>query len=179
MGNLIKLCLFLTLFNISFSEEKFLEEEPVYEVETEEEVVTGKSLFFENSNLIRIEMRKDGDEKFGEEKENLQKKIEKLEKQKQILLKKEKTVIWRNQKNQRKIRDKKLLMLGIIFEITNTILYDENILLGHLFNFKKLNIIELDSLKKDGEKTFEMLKIHDKKMILHLSSEEKKQGIIS
>lgn len=68
MGNLIKLCLFLTLFNISFSEEKFLEEEPVYEVETEEEVVTGKSLFFENSNLIRIEMRKDGDEKFGEEK---------------------------------------------------------------------------------------------------------------
>ena len=65
-------------------------------------------------------------------------------------------------------------MLGIIFEITNTILYDENILLGHLFNFKKLNMIELDSLKKDGEKTFEELKIHDKKMILHLSSEEKR-----
>lgn len=82
--------------------------------------------------------------------------------------------MWRNQKNQRKIRDKKLLMLGIIFEITNTILYDENILLGHLFNFKKLNMIELDSLKKDGEKTFEELKIHDKKMILHLSSEEKR-----
>ena len=53
-----------------------------------------------------------------------------------------------NLKNQRKIRDKKALNLVIIFEITNTILYDENILLGHLFNFKKLNMIELDSLKK-------------------------------
>ena len=39
-------------------------------------------------------------------------------------------------------------MLGIIFELTNTILYDENILLGHLFNFKNLNGIELDVLKK-------------------------------
>ena len=68
MGNLIKLCLFLTLFNISFAEEEFLEEEPIYNVKAEEEVVTGKSLFFENSNLIRIEMRKDGDKKFGEEK---------------------------------------------------------------------------------------------------------------
>lgn len=72
MGNLIKIFLFLTLFNISFSEEEFYEEKPDYEVEVEaeaeEEVVTGKSLFFENSNLIRIEMRKDGDKKFGEEK---------------------------------------------------------------------------------------------------------------
>lgn len=48
-------------------------------------------------------------------------------------------------------------MLGIIFELTNTILYDENILLGHLFNFKNLNGIELDVLKKNGEKTFEDL----------------------
>lgn len=64
MGNLIKLCLFLTLFNISFAEEEFLEEEPIYNVRAEEEIVTGKSLFFENSNLIRIEMRKDGDKKF-------------------------------------------------------------------------------------------------------------------
>ena len=64
MGNLIKIFLFLTLFNISFSEEEFYEEKPDYEVEAEEEVVTGKSLFFENSNLIRIEMRKDGDKKF-------------------------------------------------------------------------------------------------------------------
>ena len=68
MGNLIKIFLFLTLFNISFSEEEFYEEKPDYEVEAEEEVVTGKSLFFENSNLIRIEMRKDGDKKFGKEK---------------------------------------------------------------------------------------------------------------
>ncbi len=68
MGNLIKIFLFLTLFNISFSEEEFYEEKPDYEVEAEKEVVTGKSLFFENSNLIRIEMRKDGDKKFGEEK---------------------------------------------------------------------------------------------------------------
>lgn len=68
MGNLIKIFLFLTLFNISFSEKEFYEEKPDYEVEAEEEVVTGKSLFFENSNLIRIEMRKDGDKKFGEEK---------------------------------------------------------------------------------------------------------------
>ena len=66
MGNLIKIFLFLILFNISFSEEEFYEEKPDYEAE--EEVVTGKSLFFENSNLIRIEMRKDGDKKFGEEK---------------------------------------------------------------------------------------------------------------
>ena len=65
-------------------------------------------------------------------------------------------------------------MLGIIFELTNTILYDENILLGHLFNFKNLNGIELDVLKKNGEKTFEDLKNHDRKMVLHLSSEEKK-----
>ena len=45
MGNLIKIFLFLTLFNISFSEEEFYEEKPDYEVEAEEEVVTGKSLF--------------------------------------------------------------------------------------------------------------------------------------
>ena len=74
MGNLIKICLFLTLFNISFAEEEFLEEEPIYNVKAEEEVVTGKSLFFENSNLIRIEMRK-----IKLEKEQLKrKKIQKL-----------------------------------------------------------------------------------------------------
>jgi hypothetical protein len=89
-------------------------------------------------------------------------------------LKKEKITTWKKLKTQRKIREKKLLMLGIIFEITNTILYDENILLGHLFNFKNLNIIEIDLLKKNGEKTFEDLKNHDRKMVLNLSTEEKK-----
>jgi hypothetical protein len=77
MGNLIKIFLFLTLFNISFSEEEFYEEKLDYEVEAEEEVVTGKSLFFENSNLIRIEMRKDGDKKFGEKKAEYSKETEK------------------------------------------------------------------------------------------------------
>ena len=72
------------------------------------------------------------------------------------------------------MRDKKLLMLGIIFEITNTILYDENVLLGHLFNFKILNGIELDFFKREGEKIFKNLEEHDKKVVSYLSTEERK-----
>lgn len=71
MGNLVKIFLFLTLFNVSFCEEEVYDENYYVEAEAAaEEIVTGKSLFFENSNLIRIEMRKDGDKKFGGEKEN-------------------------------------------------------------------------------------------------------------
>lgn len=71
MGKIVKIFLFLVLFNVSFCEEEVYDEGyyEEAEIEAKEEVTTGKSLFFENSNLIRIEMRKDGDKKFGEEKE--------------------------------------------------------------------------------------------------------------
>lgn len=65
-------------------------------------------------------------------------------------------------------------MLGIIFEVTNTIFYNENILLGHLFKFKNLNRIELDLLKEEGEKIFRDLNEYDRDIVSHLSTEERK-----
>lgn len=77
-------------------------------------------------------------------------------------------------KKQRRIRAKKLLKLGLAVEITNLTEYDINILLGHLFNFKNINIIEQEKLKKDGEHFFEELSKYDEQMAAALTTVEKK-----
>ena len=72
MGIIKKVLIFFLLCNVlavaNKMEEVIENEVPISEDIEEEEVLTGKSLFYENSELIRIEMRENNIGKFGAEK---------------------------------------------------------------------------------------------------------------
>lgn len=85
MGIVKKVFIFFSLCSIlAFAAEKeemnkndILNSEEMSE-QVEEEVLTGKSLFYENSNLIRIEMRENNIGKFETEKNKNQDKNQEL-----------------------------------------------------------------------------------------------------
>lgn len=72
MGIIKKALIIFLLCNVlvvaNEMEEVTENEVPISEAIEEEEVLTGKSLFYENSELIRIEMRENNIGKFGAEK---------------------------------------------------------------------------------------------------------------
>lgn len=93
------------------------------------------------------------------------KKVTRKEKLKQIKLRNE----------ERRLRARILLKFGIIIEITSLNDYSKNILLGHLFNFSKLNPIEKSNFKNIGEKLFKELSTFDKEKTQVLTTIERKK----
>lgn len=77
-------------------------------------------------------------------------------------------------KKKRQKRDRKLLLLGIILEITDLFIYEQEIILGHLFNFKKITPITYTKLKEIGSETLKKLDEYDDNIVLSLSTDEKK-----
>lgn len=100
---------------------------------------------------------------------NLKKKISTLSKKKSYLLKKK-------QKKERILRARKLLKLGIIFEITLTEMYSVEIIVGHLLELNNKEN-EIEYFKYLGEKILSEISIekHDQKEVLLLDREEKKK----
>lgn len=58
--------------------------------------------------------------------------------------------------------------------MTNTFKYETNIILGHLFNFKNINIFEQEKYKKIGEDFLKDLTDYDSKIVRNLTTKEKK-----
>lgn len=77
-------------------------------------------------------------------------------------------------KKKRQERDRKLLLLGIILEITDLFIYEQEIILGHLFNFKKITPITYTKLKEIGSEILKKLDEYDDNIVLSLSTDEKK-----
>ena len=90
-------------------------------------------------------------------------------------LKRKQLIELQNQKKiERKIRARILLRLGLIVEITNLNEYSINTILGHLFNFDKLSIIEIEELKKAGKILVDELDKFDEEQVNILTTTEKK-----
>lgn len=100
---------------------------------------------------------------------NLRKRISNLEKKKYI------TII-QEHKIARKIRDHKLLQLGLLFEITYTLIYSEYQITGHLLRLKDKQEKELNILRTAGNAIFSEISIeeHDKEEVRYLLTEERK-----
>lgn len=60
-------------------------------------------------------------------------------------------------------------------EYTDVLIFDEEILLGHLFNLKKSSYIQLEKYEEYGEKRLSFLNENDKEIVQQLSYEEKKK----
>lgn len=58
--------------------------------------------------------------------------------------------------------------------MTNTFEYEDNVILGHLFNFKNINIFEQQKLKEMGENFLKELDDYDSNIARSLSTKEKK-----
>ncbi|MDO4689824.1 MAG: hypothetical protein Q4A58_00820 [Fusobacterium sp.] len=100
---------------------------------------------------------------------NLKKRIAVLTKRKRYLQRKGK-------KKERILRARKLLKLGIIFEITLTKEYSTEVIVGHLLELNNKEN-EIEYFKYLGEKILSEISIekHDQKEVLFLDREEKKK----
>ena len=99
----------------------------------------------------------------------LKRKIVVLEKQKRFKENKEKKKI-------RIERARKLLKLGIIFEITLANIYSIELIVGYLSELKDKSQAELEIIKFNGNKILAEISIdtHDKKEVIFLSRDERK-----
>lgn len=100
---------------------------------------------------------------------NLKRKIAVLKKQKKFKENKEKKKI-------RIERARRLLKLGIIFEITLADIYSIELIIGYLSELKNRSQAELEIIKFSGNKilTETSIESHDKKEVIFLSRDERK-----
>ena len=103
-------------------------------------------------------------------------KIHKI-KRKIAVLKKQKR--FKENKEKRKIRierARRLLKLGIIFEITLANIYSIELIVGYLSELKDKSQAELEIIKFNGNKILAEISIdtHDKKEVIFLSRDERK-----
>lgn len=100
---------------------------------------------------------------------NLKRKIAVLKKQKKFKENKEKKKI-------RIERARRLLKLGIIFEITLADIYSIELIIGYLSELKNRSQAELEIIKFSGNKILTETSIegHDKKEVIFLSRDERK-----
>ncbi|MEE0137723.1 conjugal transfer protein TraD [Fusobacterium ulcerans] len=90
-----------------------------------------------------------------------------------ITIKERQQQIWENKK-QRRARAKKLLRLGLALEVTQLFIYSQEIILGHLFQFKKVVPMDQEKFKLYGEEILKEIDRHDEEVISDLTKEEKK-----
>ena len=103
-------------------------------------------------------------------------KIFKIRKQISMLEKRKYLTVIQKHRIERKIRDQKLLHLGLLFEITYTLIYSENQVTGHLLQLKEKNKKEISFFKTEGNSIFSKISIeeHDKEEIKYLTTEERR-----
>lgn len=80
-------------------------------------------------------------------------------------------------KKKRRERAKKLLRLGILFEMTSTDIYSTELIIGYLLELKEKKIYEIGALKYYGNKilTENSIKKHDQRKVIFLDTDEKKK----
>lgn len=80
-------------------------------------------------------------------------------------------------KKKRRERARKLLRLGILFEMTSTDIYSIELIIGYLLELKEKKIYEIGALKYYGNKllTENSIEKHDQKEVIFLDTEEKKK----
>lgn len=100
---------------------------------------------------------------------NLKKRIAILTKRKRYLQKKE-------QKRERIERARRLLKLGIIFEITFTTIYPIELIVGHLLELRNMQQDKIEDFRYLGEKILSENSIekYDQEEIIFLNREERK-----
>ena len=74
-------------------------------------------------------------------------------------------------------RARKLLRLGILFEMTSTDIYSIELIIGYLLELKEKKIYEIGALKYYGNKllTENSIEKHDQKEVIFLDTKEKKK----
>ncbi|RRD38371.1 hypothetical protein EII28_01740 [Fusobacterium nucleatum] len=80
-------------------------------------------------------------------------------------------------KKKRIERARKLLRLGILFEMTSTDIYSIELIIGYLLELKEKKIYEIGALKYYGNKllTENSIEKHDQKEVIFLDTKEKKK----
>lgn len=104
-------------------------------------------------------------------------KIHKLKRRIAILESKKKLQIKKATKTKRIERARKLLKLGIIFEITMTEVYSIELIVGYLKSLDTKSYEELEYFRYLGNKVLDDISIekHDKNEVVFLSTEERRK----
>lgn len=104
-------------------------------------------------------------------------KIHKLKRRIAILESKKRFEIKKEARKKRRERARKLLKLGLIFEITITEVYTTELIVGYLKKLKTKTNDELDYFKFLGNRILKNISIekHDKEEVVFLSTEEKRR----
>ena len=99
--------------------------------------------------------------------EKFDNKIHKLKYNISLLKSRKKTIEKSKKKKLRIERARKLLKLGILFEMTSTDIYPIELIIGYLLELKEKKIYEIGTLKYYGNKILTEISIekHDKKEI--------------
>ena len=109
--------------------------------------------------------------------EKFDNKIHKLKYNISLLKSRKKTIEKSKNKKLRIERARKLLKLGILFEMTSTDIYPIELIIGYLLELREKKTYEIGTLKYYGNKILTEISIekHDKKEILFLDTEEKRK----
>ena len=109
--------------------------------------------------------------------EKINDKIHKLKYNISLLRSRKKAQEKSENKKKRRERARKLLRLGILFEMTSTDIYSTELIIGYLLELKEKKIYEIGALKYYGNKILNENSIqkHDQKEVLFLDTEEKKK----
>lgn len=86
----------------------------------------------------------------------------------------------KGQKEQRKIRARDLLMIGLLIEKGGILNFEKEILLGYFMEFKKINSMEYRELQRRGQTLFQIKRnIDDFKELTYMERKEKAHNLIS
>ena len=109
--------------------------------------------------------------------EKINNKIHKLKYNISLLKSRKKAQKKSESKKKRIERARKLLRLGILFEMTSTDIYSIELIIGYLLELKEKKIYEIGALKYYGNKllTENSIEKHDQKEVIFLDTEEKKK----
>ena len=109
--------------------------------------------------------------------EKIDNKIHKLKYNISLLKSKKKAKEKSESKKKRIERARKLLRLGILFEMTSTDVYSIELIIGYLLELKEKKIYEIGALKYYGNKilTDNSIEKHDRREVIFLDTEEKKK----
>lgn len=109
--------------------------------------------------------------------EKINDKIHKLKYNISLLRSRKKAQEKSENKKKRRERARKLLRLGILFEMTSTDIYSTELIIGYLLELKEKKIYEIGALKYYGNKILieNSIEKHDQRKVIFLDTDEKKR----
>lgn len=109
--------------------------------------------------------------------EKINNKIHKLKYNISLLKSRKKAQKKSESKKKRIERARKLLRLGILFEMTSTDIYSTELIIGYLLELKEKKIYEIGALKYYGNKILieNSIEKHDQRKVIFLDTNEKKR----